>query len=124
MSLVAERRSAQPPVYVARLLVDPGWRGREFDLLLEAGVKFQIAARTLADAAQAAGVLHELRVGDLAAQMYRPLDTPEQQPGLLGYWPLAELRDQYGLPAAAGISDGFGTRRSTLRTRASSSRSS
>ena len=27
MRLVAERRSAQPPVYVARLLVDPDWRG-------------------------------------------------------------------------------------------------
>ena len=44
----------------------PGWRGREFDMLLEGGVKFQIASRTLADSAQAAGVLSELRVEDLA----------------------------------------------------------
>lgn len=47
----------------------PGWQGREFDMLLEAGVKFQVAARTLAPAAQAAGVLHELRVEDLAARL-------------------------------------------------------
>lgn len=44
----------------------PGWRGREFDLLLEAAVRFQIASRGLAPAAQAAGALGELRVEALA----------------------------------------------------------
>ncbi len=44
----------------------PGWQGREFDMLLEAGVKFQVASRTLADSAQAAGALNELRVEQLA----------------------------------------------------------
>lgn len=47
----------------------PGWQGREFDMLLEAGVKFQVAARALADAAQAAGVLHQLRAEDLAERI-------------------------------------------------------
>jgi hypothetical protein len=47
----------------------PGWQGREFDMLLEAGVRFQVASRTLADAAQAAGVLHELRVETLAERL-------------------------------------------------------
>ncbi len=45
----------------------PGWQGHEFDLLLEAGVRFQVASRTLAYSAQAAGVLNELRVEDLGA---------------------------------------------------------
>jgi hypothetical protein len=44
----------------------PGWHGREFDMLLEAGVAFQRASRTLADAAREAGVLHTLRIEDLA----------------------------------------------------------
>ena len=44
----------------------PAWQGREFDLLLEAGVRFQIAARTLADAAQAAGAINELDEQHLA----------------------------------------------------------
>jgi hypothetical protein len=47
----------------------PGWQGREFDMLLEAGVRFQVASRTLADSAQTAGVLHELRVDDLAERL-------------------------------------------------------
>ena len=44
----------------------PGWQGREFDMLLDAGVRFQIAARTLADSAQAAGAINELDEHDLA----------------------------------------------------------
>jgi hypothetical protein len=47
----------------------PGWAGREFDLILEAGVNFQVASRTLASSAQAAGVLAELRVEDLAERL-------------------------------------------------------
>jgi hypothetical protein len=47
----------------------PGWQGREFDMLLEAGVKFQAASRTLAHSAQAAGVLSELRVEDFAGRL-------------------------------------------------------
>lgn len=47
----------------------PGWHGREFDMLLEAGVSFQRASRTLAPAAQTAGVLHTLRVEDLAERL-------------------------------------------------------
>jgi len=47
----------------------PGWNGREFAVLLEAGVQFQRATRTLAAAAQAAGVLNELRVDELAARL-------------------------------------------------------
>jgi hypothetical protein len=47
----------------------PGWAGREFDMILEAGVKFQVASRTLASSAQAAGVLAELRVEDLAERL-------------------------------------------------------
>jgi hypothetical protein len=47
----------------------PGWAGREFDMILEAGVQFQVASRTLAADAQAAGVLNELRVEDLAEQI-------------------------------------------------------
>jgi len=47
----------------------PGWAGREFAMLLEAGVNFQVASRTLASSAQAAGVLHELRVEDLAERL-------------------------------------------------------
>lgn len=44
----------------------PGWQGREFDLLLDAGVRFQLAARTLADSAQAAGAIDELDERQLA----------------------------------------------------------
>ncbi len=44
----------------------PGWQGREFDMLLDAGVRFQIAARTLADSAQAAGAINELHESHLA----------------------------------------------------------
>ena len=47
----------------------PGWAGREFDMILEAGVRFQVASRTLAASAQAAGVLAELRVEDLAERL-------------------------------------------------------
>jgi hypothetical protein len=47
----------------------PGWEGREFTMLLEAGVKFQVASHTLASSAQAAGVLAELRVEDLAERL-------------------------------------------------------
>jgi hypothetical protein len=47
----------------------PGWAGHEFDMILEAGVRFQVAARALASSAQAAGALAELRVEDLAAQI-------------------------------------------------------
>jgi hypothetical protein len=47
----------------------PGWAGREFDMLLEAGVRFQIAARPLAGTAAAAGVLNELRAESIAALM-------------------------------------------------------
>ena len=46
--------------------LSPAWRGREFEMLLEGGVRFQMAARALEQAAQAAGVLHELRVEELA----------------------------------------------------------
>jgi hypothetical protein len=47
----------------------PGWQGREFDMLLEAGVRFQIAARALAPDAQAAGALATLRIEDLAQRI-------------------------------------------------------
>jgi hypothetical protein len=47
----------------------PGWLGREFDLILDAGVAFQLAARALAPAAQAAGALAQLRVEDLAERL-------------------------------------------------------
>jgi hypothetical protein len=47
----------------------PGWAGREFDMILEAGVRFQVASRTLAHSAQAAGALHELRVEALAERL-------------------------------------------------------
>lgn len=47
----------------------PGWQGREFDMLLDAGVRFQRVARQLTPAAQAAGILHELRIDDLATQI-------------------------------------------------------
>jgi hypothetical protein len=47
----------------------PGWAGREFDMILEAGVRFQIASRTLAASAHAVGVLAELRVEDLAERL-------------------------------------------------------
>ena len=45
----------------------PGWLGREFDMLLEAGVAFQIASRALGQAAEQAGILHTLQIDDLAA---------------------------------------------------------
>lgn len=47
----------------------PGWQGREFDMLLEAGARFQVAARDLAPDAQAAGALAILRVEDLAERI-------------------------------------------------------
>jgi hypothetical protein len=47
----------------------PGWGGREFDMILEAGVRFQVASRALAPTAQAAGMLDELRVEDLAERL-------------------------------------------------------
>jgi hypothetical protein len=47
----------------------PGWAGREFDMILEAGVQFQVASRTLAAAAQAATVLNELRLDDLVERL-------------------------------------------------------
>jgi hypothetical protein len=47
----------------------PGWAGREFDMILEAGVRFQVASRTLVAGAQAAGVLNQLRVEDLAERL-------------------------------------------------------
>jgi hypothetical protein len=47
----------------------PGWHGREFDMLLEAGVTFQVASRTHVHAAQTAGVVHTLRVEDLAERL-------------------------------------------------------
>jgi hypothetical protein len=47
----------------------PGWAGREFDMILEAGVEFQVASRALAAGAQAAGVLNQLRVEELAERM-------------------------------------------------------
>jgi hypothetical protein len=47
----------------------PGWGGREFEMLLEAGVRFQLAARPLAQAAHAVDALAELRLEDLAKQL-------------------------------------------------------
>jgi hypothetical protein len=47
----------------------PGWQGREFDMILEAGVRFQVASRKLAHSAQAAGLLAELHVEDLAERL-------------------------------------------------------
>ena len=61
----------------------PGWHGREFDMLLEAGVAFQRVARTLAPAAQAAGVLGELRVADLAADLERGVQRDAPGPAAL-----------------------------------------
>jgi hypothetical protein len=49
----------------------PGWEGREFDMLLEAAIRFQIAARGLAARARAAGAVSELRLDDLAAAIDR-----------------------------------------------------
>ena len=70
-----EQVGGETPGWVVWEIVEnglhPGWQGREFDMLLEAGVAFQRAARTLAPAAQAAGVLGELRVTDLAAGLER-----------------------------------------------------
>ena len=48
-----------------------GWRGREFDILLDAGVQFQRASRTLASRALAAGAIAELRLADLAVPIER-----------------------------------------------------
>ena len=47
----------------------PGWEGREFEMILEAGVRFQVASRKLAHRAQAAGALNELQVVDLAERL-------------------------------------------------------
>ena len=47
----------------------PGWEGREFEMILEAGVRFQVASRKLAHSAQAAGVLDELQVENLAERL-------------------------------------------------------
>ncbi len=47
----------------------PGWQGREFDMLLEAGVAFQIASRAFGQAAEQAGILHTLQLDDLAARI-------------------------------------------------------
>jgi hypothetical protein len=49
----------------------PGWQGREFDMLLEAGVRFQLAAYTLAEAATAAATLDTLQVEQLRAGLER-----------------------------------------------------
>jgi hypothetical protein len=47
----------------------PGWQGREFDMILDAGVEFQLAARELAPAAQAAQVVAELCVDNLVERL-------------------------------------------------------
>jgi hypothetical protein len=51
-----------------------GWQGREFTLLLEAGVAFQRIARSLAPLAQTAGILGELRMDELAQGMARGIE--------------------------------------------------
>ena len=65
----------------------PGWQGREFDMLLEAGVAFQIASRELAPAAQAAGVLGELQVEQLASWLEQGIRR--DAPG-----PASQVRDR------------------------------
>lgn len=58
----------------------PGWHGREFDMLLDAGVSFQIATRNLAQLAEAAGVLHTLQVSDLAERLEQGINRAAPGP--------------------------------------------
>jgi hypothetical protein len=59
----------------------PGWHGREFTMLLEAGVQFQLLARQHAADAAAAGVLHELRLTDLVRRLEAGIERAAPGPG-------------------------------------------
>lgn len=51
--------------------LNPSWQGREFDMLLEADVKLQRAARSLEQTARKAGVLRELSVEEVTRDLER-----------------------------------------------------
>ncbi|MBK8797142.1 MAG: hypothetical protein IPM07_12705 [Anaerolineales bacterium] len=51
--------------------LNPGWQGREFEMLLEADVKFQQAAKCLEQSAREAGVLHELNIEEVSRDLER-----------------------------------------------------
>jgi hypothetical protein len=58
----------------------PGWHGREFAMLLEAGVQFQLLARQHAAEAADAGALGELRIEDLAKRLQAGMERAAPEP--------------------------------------------